>query len=60
MDGKTIIILVLILWLGAAFAASILAGMKNRSPARWFFLTLLFGAIPFVVILFLPTVEPKT
>ena len=58
MDGGAIVIVVLVLWIGSAFAASTLAGIKGRSPSRWFWLTLLFGAIPLVFILFLPTVEP--
>ena len=58
MDGTAIVILVLVLWIGSAFAASILAGIKGRSPSRWFWMTLIFGAIPLVFIVFLPTVEP--
>ena len=50
---------IIVLWLlGMPFLASVLASLKNRSPSLWFFLTLLFGGIPFLVILFLPTVEP--
>ena len=52
-------LIILLLWLLAIpFTASVIAGAKNRSPARWFFLTILFGGIPFLFILFLPTVEP--
>ncbi len=59
MDGTVLIVLILTLWVGSAFVASVLAGLKNRSPSRWFFLTLLFGAIPFVILLFLPTAESE-
>ncbi len=48
----------LILWLGAAILAAAIANAKNRSVIRWFFLTLLFGGIPFIFIIFLPTVQP--
>ena len=52
--------IVLLLWLlGMPFLASMIAGRKNRSPARWFFLTILFGGIPLLFILFLPTVQPQ-
>ena len=57
MDGKTLVIPFVVLWLGAAFAASVMASFKNRSPSRWFWLTLIFGAIPLVFIVFLPTVQ---
>ena len=57
--SEPIVIVLLVLWLGSAFAASVLASFKNRSPSRWFWLTLMFGAIPLVFILFLPTVQPK-
>ena len=42
------------LWLSLLLAASVIAAYKARSSARWFFLTLLFGPIAFLVLLFLP------
>ena len=56
----TFILIIVIFWVVPAFVSSILAGMKNRSPARWFFLTIIFGVIPLIIILFLPTVHEKT
>ena len=53
-----IAILVLSVWFLLAFLSSAIALRKNRSATRWYLLTLLFGVVPFLVILFLPPLHP--
>ncbi len=51
-------ILVLSVWFLLAVLSSAIALRKNRSVTRWYFLTLLFGIVPFLLILFLPPLRP--
>ena len=51
-------ILVLSVWFLVAVLSSAIALRKNRSVTKWYILTLLFGVVHFLVILFLPPLRP--
>ncbi len=51
-------ILVLCVWFLLAVVSSAIALRKNRSAMRWYLLTLLFGVVAFLLILFLPSLQP--
>ena len=53
-----IAILVLSVWFLLAVLSSAIALRKNRSVAKWYLLTLLFGIVPFLLILYLPPLRP--